>query len=61
MNKLDKIYIAGHNGMVGSAINRLFKEKGYENIIIRGSDELDLTNQQKVLEFFENERPDIVI
>ncbi len=43
--------------MVGSAINRFFKEKGYENIIIRDSGELDLTNQQKVSEFSKIEKP----
>ncbi len=61
MDKSDKIYVAGHRGLVGSAIVRNLKEKGYTNIIGKTHKELDLTNQQSVREFFENERPDIVI
>ncbi len=61
MNKSDKIYVAGHRGLVGSAIVRNLKEKGYENIIGKTHDELDLTNQNDVRNFFENERPDIVV
>lgn len=60
MNKTDKIYVAGHNGLVGSAIMRKLKAEGYENIITRRSYELNLTNQQETLEFFEKERPDYV-
>ncbi|WP_270089005.1 GDP-L-fucose synthase family protein [Sphingobacterium sp. SYP-B4668] len=56
-----KIYIAGHRGMVGSAIERVLRAKGYTNIIGRSSKELDLRNQQQVDAFFEEERPDIVI
>lgn len=60
MNKTDKIYIAGHNGMVGSAIVRYLKEQGYNNLITRGSKELDLRNQHVVNEFFEEHKPDYV-
>lgn len=61
MNKSDKIYVAGHRGLVGSAIVRCLKTKGYENIIGRTHSELDLTNQQQVIDFFEAERPDVVV
>lgn len=60
MNKFDKIYIAGHRGMVGSAISRNLQKQGYENIITRTSMELDLRTQEAVNEFFEVERPDYV-
>ncbi len=61
MNKSDKIYVAGHRGLVGSAIVRNLKEKGYTNIIGRTHGELDLTNQREVRDFFEKERPDVVV
>ncbi len=61
MNKQDKIYIAGHNGMVGSAILRKLEKEGFENLIYRSSKELDLRNQEAVRMFFENEKPDYVI
>ncbi len=61
MNKNSKIYIAGHNGMVGSAIWRNLIEKGYTNLLGKSSKELDLRNQQAVIDFFENQKPDIVI
>lgn len=61
MKKTDKIYVAGHRGLVGSAIVRNLKEKGYTNIIGKTHKELDLTNQVMVREFFETERPDIVV
>lgn len=61
MNKSDKIYVAGHRGLVGSAIVRSLKAKGYTNIISRTHKELNLTNQQDVTDFFETQRPDIVI
>lgn len=61
MDKTDKIYVAGHRGLVGSAIIRNLKAKGYDNIIGRTHKELDLTEQAAVREFFESERPDIVI
>lgn len=60
MNKIDKIYIAGHRGMVGSAILRKLKTEGYENFVFRTSSELDLRNQAAVQAFFEAERPDYV-
>jgi GDP-L-fucose synthase len=61
MNKNSKIYIAGHNGMVGSAIWRNLTEKGYTNLLGKSSKELDLRNQQAVIDFFEDQKPDIVI
>ena len=61
MNLDSKIYIAGHNGMVGSAIWRILKAKGYKNLIGKSSSDLDLRNQQMVDSFFENEKPSIVI
>ncbi|KAB2946583.1 MAG: GDP-fucose synthetase [Candidatus Methanoperedens nitroreducens] len=60
MNRSDKIYIAGHRGMAGSAIKRNLESKGYHNFIIRNHSELDLTNQQAVNNFFEAERPEYV-
>ena len=57
MNKDAKIYVAGHNGMVGSAIVRLLKNEGYQNIIVRGSKEVDLRDQAQVNAFFEAEKP----
>src|SRR5688572_23905936 len=60
MNKSDKIYVAGHNGMVGSAIARKLKQEGYENIIGRTHAELDLREQQQTNQFFYVERPDYV-
>jgi GDP-L-fucose synthase len=60
MNKEDKIYIAGHRGMVGSAILRALQKQGYNNFLLRTSAELDLRNQQAVTEFFLNEKPDYV-
>lgn len=61
MNKTDKIYVAGHRGLVGSAIVRSLKAKGYENIIGRTHQELDLCDQAAVRRFFEEERPDVVV
>ncbi len=61
MNKSDKIYVAGHRGLVGSAIVRSLKAKGYENVIGRTHSELDLTNQTAVREFFQQEKPDVVV
>jgi GDP-L-fucose synthase len=60
MNKLSKIFIAGHRGMVGSAITRKLTELGYTNIITRSSKELDLIRQSEVEEFFRTERPEYV-
>ena len=56
-----KIYIAGHNGMVGSACHRLFQLRGYNNLIYKTSKELDLRNQIEVNSFFEQHKPDAVI
>ena len=61
MEKTDKIYVAGHRGLVGSAIVRNLQAKGYTNIIGRTHKELDLTNQAMVREFFEKEKPDVVV
>lgn len=59
--KLDsKIYIAGHNGMVGSALVRELETNGYKNLIFKNSKELDLTNQHQVHAFFEKEKPEFV-
>ncbi len=60
MNSHSKIYIAGHQGMVGSAIWRALEQKGYAHLIARTLDELDLTDQAAVNAFFESERPDYV-
>lgn len=60
MNKSSKIYIAGHRGMVGSAIHRRLKSEGYNNFVVRTSEELDLCDQPSVREFFEEEKPDYV-
>lgn len=60
MNKTDRIYIAGHNGMVGSAIMRKLKSEGYKNLIIKDSNELDLRDQNAVNQFFKNEKLDFV-
>lgn len=61
MNKEDKIYVAGHRGLVGSAIVRNLRAKGYTNILERTHKELDLTNQALVYDFFEKEKPDVVV
>jgi GDP-L-fucose synthase len=60
MNKQDKIYVAGHRGLVGSAIVRLLQEKGFTNIITKTSSELDLRDQSLVRGFFEKEKPQYV-
>lgn len=60
MEKSSKIYVAGHRGMVGSAIMRKLESIGYENIIVRTHKELDLTNQRAVNEFFRTEKPEYV-
>lgn len=61
MNKSDKIFVAGHRGLVGSAIVRNLQKKGYNNILTRTHNELDLTRQQPVEGLFEREAPDIVV
>lgn len=60
MEKNAKIYVAGHNGMVGSAIVRNLEEKGYKNLVFKTKEELDLTNQNEVKEFFQKEKPEYV-
>lgn len=60
MEKSSKVYIAGHRGMVGSSILRALKTKGYSNLIMKGSAELDLRNQKEVADFFAIEKPDYV-
>lgn len=61
MNKDSKIYIAGHNGLVGSAIWNNLKSRGYNNLVGRSHKELDLTDQLAVRHFFDDERPDAVV
>ena len=61
MNKNTKIYIAGHRGMVGSAVWRALKQKGYTNLLGKKSSELDLRNQQAVINFYATEKPEVVI
>lgn len=61
MNLNDKIYIAGHNGMVGSALLRRLRAAGHERFALRSSRELDLRNQQAVNDFFQAEKPDCVL
>lgn len=61
MNLKDKIYIAGHRGLVGSAIVRELEQRGFANLIFRTHNELDLTNQSEVQNFFKQEKPDYVI
>lgn len=60
MNFTDKIYIAGHRGLAGSAIFRLLQKKGYTNLVYCNSQELDLRDQKAVADFFEKEKPDYV-
>ncbi|MEO7216475.1 GDP-L-fucose synthase [Mucilaginibacter sp.] len=60
MEKTDKVYVAGHRGMVGSAIVAFLKKEGFNNIVTRVSADLDLRNQQQVADFFELEKPDYV-
>ncbi len=60
MNKKDKIYVAGYRGMVGSALVRKLVEKGFQQLLLKNSTELDLRNQESVNAFFESEKPDHV-
>jgi GDP-L-fucose synthase len=60
MNHQDKIYVAGHRGMVGSAIKRRLEQDGFKNLVCKTSQELDLRNQQAVVSFFEKEKPGYV-
>lgn len=61
MDKNIKIYLAGHRGMVGSAIRRALEARGYSNLIGKSSSALDMRDQSAVMSFFENERPEIVL
>ena len=61
MDKTDKIYVAGHRGLVGSAIVRRLQVDGYENLLLRTSSELDLRDQPEVRDFLSSEKPDYVI
>ena len=61
MNKTGKIFVAGHRGMVGSACVRALKAAGYENVVVRTHQELDLLDPKAVREFYEAERPDVAI
>ena len=60
MNNTNKIYIAGHKGLVGSAILRLLQKEGYTNLVYKTRNELDLTDQASVSAFFKQEKPDYV-
>tara|TARA_B100001029_G_C15044615_1_gene446181 strand:- start:429 stop:1364 length:936 start_codon:yes stop_codon:yes gene_type:complete len=60
LNKKSKIYLAGHTGLVGSAILRKLKDKGFNRIIVRSRKQLDLTNQKKVLAFIKKQKPDFI-
>ena len=60
MDKQAKMYVAGHRGLVGSAIMRALEKQGYYNIIFRTHAELDLADMQNVKEFFKTERPEYV-
>ena len=60
MQKDSKIYVAGHRGLVGNAIVRKLKEKGFDNLVFRTSSEVDLRNQDEVERFFESEKPEYV-
>ena len=61
MDTSSKIYVAGHRGLVGSAILKVLKQKGYTNLVTRTHNELDLTNQEEVSKFFKKERPEYVV
>ena len=60
MNKDSKIYVAGHRGLVGSAIVRELQAQGYDNLVLKSHSELDLKNQQEVADFFAKEKPEYV-
>jgi GDP-L-fucose synthase len=61
MNRTAKIYVTGHSGLAGSALLRALQSRGYENVITRTHQELDLLDQRATLEFFDRERPDFVL
>jgi len=60
MNRQGRVYVAGHRGLVGSAILRRLEEEGFENVLARTSAELDLTDARAVAAFFEAEKPEYV-
>ena len=60
INKNSKIFVAGHNGLVGSAIVKKLKSKGYKKILTIGKSKLDLTNQQKVFNFLKKKKPKFI-
>lgn len=60
MEKSSKIFVAGHRGLVGSAIVRRLQKEGYTNLVLKGREEVDLTRQEEVERFFEKERPEYV-
>ena len=59
VSKKNRIYLAGHNGMVGSAIYKKLLEKGFKNIIIQNKEKLDLLNQKKTFEFLKKKKPNL--
>ncbi|MBQ9437883.1 MAG: NAD-dependent epimerase/dehydratase family protein, partial [Lachnospiraceae bacterium] len=61
IGKQDKIFVAGHRGLVGSAICRVLEAKGYQHLVVRTHSELDLTNQKAVNDFFQEEKPEVVV
>jgi len=61
VSKNAKIYVAGHNGLVGSAIVRRLKKKGYKNIVVATRKQLDLTNQSRVFNFLKKKKPNFII
>ena len=61
MKKTDKIFIAGHNGLVGSSIFNLLKKKGFKNLIVVERRKLDLRNFNKVLNYFKNKKVDYMV
>ena len=61
LTQASRIYVAGHRGLVGSALVRALEKSGHANLLLRGRDELDLTDQRAVNEFFDSQRPDAVI
>ena len=60
MEKSSRIFVAGHRGLVGSAILRRLQKEGYQNILFRTHETLDLSRQREVEDFFDRERPDYV-
>ncbi len=60
INSNSKIYVAGHKGLVGSAILRKLKLKGFKNVIFRSKKQLDLKNQENVLKFLKKNKPDFI-